>query len=260
MLDNFLAEINDVGMTDVLKVRLFSLSLSGTAFNWFTSLAPRSVDVWPILEQKFHEYFYNGEVELRLSDLTTVRQKYNEMASEYLKRFRETRNRCYNLTIGERDLADLAFAGLASYLREKMEGQDFVDMNQVLQRAMIHENRARDHKSYSRFREGSSKEREKQGVNFIDDESADEGDAEVCVAEWVDMPKPMSCSFPKPNTTKKEGIKYTFDVSKCDSLFDVLVQGGVIKLKEGHVIPAPKLLAKRKYSKWHDSYSHTTNE
>jgi hypothetical protein len=34
----------------------------------------------------------------------------------------------------------------------------------------------------------------------------------------------------------------------------------VIKLKEGHNIPTPKSLAKKKYCKWHDSYSRTTNE
>jgi hypothetical protein len=36
-------------------------------------LALGSVDIWPGLEQKFHDYFYNGEVELRLSDPTVVR-------------------------------------------------------------------------------------------------------------------------------------------------------------------------------------------
>jgi hypothetical protein len=113
-------------MTDVHRVRLFPLSLSGTAFNWFTSLAPNSIDTWTSLEQKFHNYFYNGEVELRLPDQTAIRQKYNETVPEYLKRFREIWNRCYDLTIGERDLA---FAGLSSHLREKMEGHDFLDVN-----------------------------------------------------------------------------------------------------------------------------------
>jgi hypothetical protein len=65
---------------------------------------------------------------------------------EYLKRFRETWNRCYDLTIGEKDLAELAFVGLSSHLREKMEGYDFADVNQVLQCAMVHENRARDNR------------------------------------------------------------------------------------------------------------------
>jgi DNA repair ATPase RecN len=82
-------------------------------FNWFTSLPPNSVDTWASLEQKFHDYFYNGEVELRLSNLMSMRQKYTETVPEYLRRFREMRNRCYNLIIIEKDLADLAFTGLS---------------------------------------------------------------------------------------------------------------------------------------------------
>jgi hypothetical protein len=57
-----------------------------------------------------------GETELKLSDLTSIRQRYTEMVSEYTKRFRETRNKCYSLTVREKDLADLAYAGLSSYL------------------------------------------------------------------------------------------------------------------------------------------------
>jgi hypothetical protein len=72
--------------------------------------------------------------------------------------------------------------------------------------------------------------------------------------------KPITCSFLKPNTSHKDEMRSTFDVSKCDKLFDILVQGGLIKLKDGHTIPTAKLLAKKKYCKWHDSYSHTTNE
>jgi hypothetical protein len=62
-----------MGITDVHRVRLFPLPLSSTTFNWFTSLTPGSIETWPNLEHKFHEYFYNGEVELNLSDLTAVR-------------------------------------------------------------------------------------------------------------------------------------------------------------------------------------------
>jgi hypothetical protein len=71
----FLAQVNDTGITDTHKIRLFPLSLSGTAFNWFTSSAPNSIDNWLTLEQRFHEYFYNEEAELRLSDLTAIRKK-----------------------------------------------------------------------------------------------------------------------------------------------------------------------------------------
>jgi hypothetical protein len=67
------------------KIRMFPLSLIGAAFNWFTFLPLNSIDSWASLEQKFHDYFYNGEVELRLSDLTSLRQKYTKTVFDYSK-------------------------------------------------------------------------------------------------------------------------------------------------------------------------------
>jgi hypothetical protein len=33
------------------------------------------VSTWAGLEERFHKYFYNGETELKLSDLAAVRKK-----------------------------------------------------------------------------------------------------------------------------------------------------------------------------------------
>jgi hypothetical protein len=44
-----------------------------------------------------------------------------------------------------------------------MESQEFFDMNQVLQKAVIHENHAMDHRLLSRFKECNSNE--KRGPN-----------------------------------------------------------------------------------------------
>jgi hypothetical protein len=254
-------QVSDTGITNMHKVKLFPLSLSGTAFNWFISLAPNSVNTWAGLEERFHEYFYNGETELKLSDLTAVRQKYTESVAEYVKCFRDTRNKCYSLTVWEKDLADLAVAGLSSYLHEKMEGVEFQDVNQVLQRALVHENRARDSRSSSQFREGS-RDKEWSTVGAVDGEVSSDEDIEVCMAEWVETSKGklVTCSFFKPGSGKKYEIKFTFDVSKCDKLFDVLLQNKVIRLKGGHVIPTAEQLARKKYCKWHNSFSHTTNK
>jgi hypothetical protein len=221
----YLAQVSEIGITDAHKVKLFPLSLSSTAFNWFTSLAPNSVTTWACLEQKFHDYFYYGDTELKLSHLTMVRQKYNETVSEYIRKFRETRNKCYSLTLGEKDLADLAFIGLSSYLREKLEGQDFTDINQVMQHAITHESRARDNKQYSRFRDMNGREKEKKGVNMLEPNNDSDEETDVCVAEWVDAPKvrPMACAFLKPSPGKREEMKYTFDVSKCDKLSNILL-------------------------------------
>jgi ferritin len=131
------------------------------------------------LEQKFHDYLYNREVELRLSDLTSLRQKYTETISDYLRRFREVRNRCYNLTTVEKDLADLAFTGLTPYLRDKLDGQEFSDTNQLLQHVLPYENRAKS----SRFRNSANKDKEKHQANFVDVEVDDEEGNEICVAK-----------------------------------------------------------------------------
>jgi hypothetical protein len=52
----------------------------------------------------------------------SLRQKYTETISNYLRQFREVRNWCYNLTIVAKDLADLSFAVLAPYLKDKLDG------------------------------------------------------------------------------------------------------------------------------------------
>jgi hypothetical protein len=142
-IGQFLAQVNDVGIADLHKIRMFSLSLTGVAFNWFTSLPSNLIDSCTSLEQKLHVYFYNREVDLRLSDLTSLRQKYTETISDYLRQFREVRNRCYNLTIAENDLDDLAFVGLKPYLKDKLDGQEFSDTNQLLQCALPYENHAK---------------------------------------------------------------------------------------------------------------------
>jgi hypothetical protein len=175
-------QVNDVGIIDVHKIRMFPLSLTMVAFNWFTSLPPNSIDSWVSLEIKFHDYFYNREVELRLSDLTSLRQKYTKTISDYLRWFREVRNWCYNLTIAEKDLADLAFAGLTLCLRDKLDGHEFFDTNQILQRALPYEKHAKS----SRFRDNANKDKEKHHVNFVDEEADNEEGNEICVAEWVE--------------------------------------------------------------------------
>jgi hypothetical protein len=73
---------------------------------------------------------------LRLSHLTAMKQKHNEPAANYIRRFRDTKNQCFNLNISNKDLADLAYSGLSPHLKEKLESDVFFDVSQVLQRAL----------------------------------------------------------------------------------------------------------------------------
>jgi hypothetical protein len=114
----------------------------------------------------------------------------------------------------------------------------------------------------SRSRDSTNKDKEKHHVNFVDEDANDEEGNEISVAKWVKKfgDKPISCSISKPNGGRREEMRYTFDVSKCDHLFYLLLLGGVIGLTKGHVIPNADILAKKTYCKWRNSYTRTTNE
>ena len=74
-------------------------------------------------------------------------------------------------------------------------------------------------------------------VEYDSDSSADE-DNVVYTAEFVrpSSAKLTSCASLKPTQKgQKEEMKFTFDVSKCDRIFDELLRLGHIKVT--HVIP-----------------------
>jgi hypothetical protein len=72
-LGQFLAHLGELADGEAFHVRLFSLSLTGTAFAWYAALPPNSINPWNDLESKFHEHFFSEEYELELPDLASVR-------------------------------------------------------------------------------------------------------------------------------------------------------------------------------------------
>jgi hypothetical protein len=89
-------------------VRLFSLSLTGTAFAWYATLPPNSILLWGDLEQKFQDHFFSGDYELDFVDLVALRQGKDELVNDYIWRFRDIRNRCFQIHLAEKKLARLA--------------------------------------------------------------------------------------------------------------------------------------------------------
>jgi hypothetical protein len=232
-VSQYLAQLGEVSSIEALHVRLFSLSLIGTAFAKFSSLLAYSIYRWEPLEQKFHEHFYSGTSEAKLADLTSIRQTHDESVSEYFKRFRETKNRCFNLTISKKDLVDLAFQEMCSYLKEKLEGHIYLSLTQLQQFASVQENRIKNAKEIVR-----SSRHEVHVVEHSSDSSGDES-SEVLTAEfvWPSKTKSLTCNALKPiHKNWQDNIKYMFDVvAKCDRIFDELHKGGYIKLS--HTLP-----------------------
>ena len=63
-----------------------------------------------------------------------------------------------------------------------------------------------------------------------------------------------------PNPWRREVEEsYDFDVTKLDKLFNFFLKKGQIKLLDNHVIWPPDQLKNKKFCKFHNATSHSTN-
>jgi hypothetical protein len=51
-----------------------------------------------------------------------LRQGKDKSVNDYIRRFQDTRNQCFQIHLVEKQLAGLAFNGLRYYLKERLEG------------------------------------------------------------------------------------------------------------------------------------------
>ena len=172
-----MAQCGEASAVDALRVRLFPLSLSGSVFTWFSSLPYNSINSWADLEKQFHSYFYSGIHEMKLSDLTAIKQRHDESVQDYIQRFREMRNRCNSLSLTDSQLADLTFQGLITPIKEKFSSQDFESLSDLAQKVTLHKHRfAEAKKNFKKIN---------HVYPYMYDSDDEEDDSEVAAAEWV---------------------------------------------------------------------------
>jgi hypothetical protein len=189
---------------DALRIRLFPSSLSAPTFSLFTSLPANSIIKWSDLEQQFYNYFFSGINEMKITNLTRLKQRNDETVARFIQRFKEVRKKCYNLNLGDKQLAELAFQGLLPILTEKYASHDFESLSRMSKET---------EKSYEPRRNFKKK------VSYVDYSDSEDEDNMVGLAEWVKGKKIVSCPF-----GKKEPEKFGLDITKADKIFDMLLQ------------------------------------
>ncbi|XP_050897083.1 uncharacterized protein LOC127103887 [Lathyrus oleraceus] len=199
-------------------------------------LPPKSVHTWTQLERLFHEQFYMGQSKISFKKLSSVKRKAAESVDQYLNRFRLLKARCFT-QVPEHEIVEIATSGLDYSIRKKYHKKDKV--------------------SYISVDEYSS----------YDEDLVDE--SKVNVAELKPGP-PYTCKLLKPSNRKSliETEKadkyvsktYTFDVSKCDEIFDLLVKDGKIIIPQGLKDPPLDQEKKRGLCKFHNFLGHKTSQ
>jgi hypothetical protein len=157
--------------------------------------------------------------------------------------------------ISKRDLTDLCFAGLRPNIIEKLEHYEFVNVNQLLQKAVSIESCLKESRdAYKSHR---------QNVHVIDNcsDCSDDDNKEFLADEirWPAENKLVTCpSLKLIHKNQNEKIKFTFDFSKCDRIFDELLKFSYIRIN--YTLPSADELKRRAYCKYHNSFSDATND
>jgi hypothetical protein len=103
--------------------------------------------------------------------------------------------------------------------------------------------------------------------NDYDFEGEEAEENEIHLAELKPGP-PYTCKLLKPSNGKNPvepkndkyvAKTYTFDVTKCDEIFDLLVTDGQIIVQRGLKVPALEQRKKRGYCKFHNFLGHKTS-
>ncbi|KAK1660360.1 hypothetical protein QYE76_048519 [Lolium multiflorum] len=82
-------------------------------------------------------------------------------------------------------------------------------------------------------------------------------DREFTNAEWARGANPVSCKWAtQPGPAKG----FDFDLSKTEQIFDWLLKEKQLKLPDGHKIPTLQEMTGKPYCKWHDTFTHATND
>ncbi|KAK1685569.1 hypothetical protein QYE76_046417 [Lolium multiflorum] len=245
----YLAQLGPASVSDQLRVRLFSQSLTGSAFGWYTSLPPNSIQTWKQLEEQFHMQYHSEASESGIADLAQLRQKRGETVTEYIQRFRNLRNRCYSVRITEKEAVELAVAGLATQLKDMASQADYPSLAHMVQKLSAYEQRHPD----------LYQDKFKRAVVLVDAEEDEvpAGDQEVAVAEWTRGGTPVSCKWVKPPGPPRG---FDFDVTKTEQIFDLLLKEKQLTIPEGLKFPTVQELNGKPYCKWHNSLSHATND
>ena len=82
------------------------------------------------IASQLHQFFYSGVEEMKLTDLTTLRQRNDESVAAFIQRFRDVKNWCFSLVLSDQQLAEVAFQGLLPHIKEKYASQEFYSISQ----------------------------------------------------------------------------------------------------------------------------------
>ena len=136
--------------------------------------------------------------------------------------------------------------------REKLFGKEFDNLGQLAQWVATLNSQFQNMHRDTQFQKNDAIAEAYNPYLADDDE-----EEEIAVTEWNWGKKMVMVPNPWGKGVEES---YDFDVTKSDKLFDFLLEKGQIKLLANHVILPPNQLKNKKFCKFHNTTSYSTNE
>ncbi|XP_021807496.1 uncharacterized protein LOC110751355 [Prunus avium] len=207
------------------------------------------------MERIFHEHFYHTNREITVAELARMSQASDELPRDYLQRFKTCRNWC-RTNLPEREFVKMAEEGLEFEYRKKFKWIEFRDMHDLISKVDRYASLLKKEMQKKTASKRTYYKNPIVGYTEADGPvEVEDGEIEINSAE-VSIDKPFICKelvkadnsrtkIPDAKFAARETKAYTFDLSKTEAIFDLLLTEKKVKRKT--------------FCKYHNSWSHNTN-
>jgi len=187
-----------------------------------------------------------GQSNISLKELASVKRNSTEFIDDYLNRFRLLKTRCFT-QVPEHELVEVAAGGLDYSISKKLDTQHLRDMAQLADRVWhvkrLKAEKARTQKYHKREKVsyiGSNKINQEFNIAFsvVDSEKVDIVELRTGPPYTCKSLRPSDGNIPvEPSNERYVPKTYTFDVTTCDDIYDLLVANGQLIAPKDLKIP-----------------------
>ncbi|CAL2257617.1 unnamed protein product [Prunus armeniaca] len=219
------------------------------------------------MERIFPEHFYQTNQEITVAELARMSQASDESPRDYLQRFKTCRNWC-RTNLLEREFVKMAEEGLEFEYQKKFQGIEFWDMHDLINKVDRYASCLKEEVQKKTASKGTYYRNPVVSYAEANNPAEAEGDEVEMSSAEVNIDKPFVCKglvkadnsgkkIPDAKFATRETKAYTFDLTRAEAIFDLLLTEKKVKLPFGHKIPKPEELKGKTFCKYHSSWSHT---
>ncbi|XXG88111.1 hypothetical protein AAC387_Pa12g0367 [Persea americana] len=120
---------------DALKIRLFTSTLKGTAFDWYSTQPEDSIQNWTMLETRFVTHFKGRGHPITMVQLYSLKQGENESTYDFIHKWKAMAYECSDV-LPHASLVDICRNNMRARIRSMIIGNESKNLGELLEAFM----------------------------------------------------------------------------------------------------------------------------